>query len=102
MVSYLNRSRWDCTGRHVFTFPTAASPSSTSLTLLLGFGCAGVSAIVKNDYGRAVWVERARALCNTGRVWWYMLVKPYYLLGGVFWVMLERWRMRCCCCRQTV
>ena len=28
------------------TFPTAASPSSTSLTLLLGLGCADVSAIV--------------------------------------------------------
>jgi hypothetical protein len=29
----------------LYTFPTAASPSSTSLTLLLGFGCAEVSAI---------------------------------------------------------
>ena len=29
------------------TFPTAASPSRTSLTLLLGFGCAEASAIVK-------------------------------------------------------
>jgi hypothetical protein len=28
------------------TFPTAASPSRTSLTLLLGFGCEDASAIV--------------------------------------------------------
>jgi hypothetical protein len=30
----------------LYTFPTAASPSRTSLTLLLGFGCAEASAIV--------------------------------------------------------
>jgi hypothetical protein len=29
------------------TFPTAASPKSTSFTLLLGFACAAVSAIVR-------------------------------------------------------
>jgi hypothetical protein len=28
-----------------YTFPTAASPSKTSFTLLLGFGCADPSAI---------------------------------------------------------
>jgi hypothetical protein len=31
------------------TFPTAASPSRTSFTLLLGFGCAEASAIVSSD-----------------------------------------------------
>ena len=33
------------------TFPTAASPSSTSLTLLLGLGCAEASAMVKSCEG---------------------------------------------------
>jgi len=32
-------------------FPTAASPSSTSLTLLLGLGCAEASAMVKSCEG---------------------------------------------------
>lgn len=43
------------------TFPTAASPSSTSLTLLLGLGCAEASAIVNArgccDLGFAEWVD---------------------------------------------
>lgn len=34
-------------GKGEYTFPTAASPKSTSLTLLLGFGCADGSAIVR-------------------------------------------------------
>jgi hypothetical protein len=33
------------------TFPTAASPSSTSLTLLLGFGCEDASAMAGSSVG---------------------------------------------------
>jgi hypothetical protein len=39
------------------TLPTAASPSNTSLTLLLGFGCADASAIVM------LWMLR-RGICD--------------------------------------
>jgi hypothetical protein len=36
------------------TFPTAASPKSTSFTLLLGFACAAVSAIARCAWYRSM------------------------------------------------
>jgi hypothetical protein len=51
------------------TLPTAASPSNTSLTLLLGFGCADASAIV------VLWMSRrGSAIDGTKReryIEWY-------------------------------
>lgn len=39
------------------TFPTAASPSSTSLTLLLGFGAPELSAMARWSDGNVRWIE---------------------------------------------
>lgn len=42
----------------MLTFPTAASPSKTSLTLLLGFGAEAVESVMGGEGGRFARSER--------------------------------------------
>ena len=52
----------------VRTFPTAASPSSTSFTLLLGFGAAFAESAIALGYGNLVPSSSAQRLRYKKRV----------------------------------
>lgn len=56
-------------GTFLFTFPTAASPSSTSLTLLLGFGA--LSAIVLKVGGGGLGNAQCGAVCGLRAISWW-------------------------------
>lgn len=60
------------------TFPTAASPSRTSLTLLLGFGVAGAESAI----GMLMTVVQL-VDSSTADWWWFVEVTPQQLRGWV-------------------
>lgn len=56
MIRWLSRR---CAGGcGMLTFPTAASPSRTSLTLLLGFGAEALESVMEGEGGRFARSER--------------------------------------------